>query len=169
MKYTFKYNLTPNDKFLSSLNFRRMSKTFYFDILFTVLAIGATIYTIVTGRFASFSIIRKLLLILCCILFPVIQPIILYIKSFNKNTIFDEFTLSFDDDYIYISAKNDKTQVKYSEVYNFIKFKNMIIIMYDSIHGQIMPDRIFNGKKEEFYQFVYNKIMLARENIKNNE
>ena len=46
----------------------------------------------------------------------------------------------------------------------------MIVLMYDSIHGQIMPERIFikDGKsiKNEFYEYVASKIRNAREKQK---
>ena len=37
----------------------------------------------------------------------------------------------------------------------------MIVIMYDSIHGQIMPNRIFENIKnnrDEFFDYVYVRI-----------
>ena len=169
MSYEFKIKLNSKDRFNSSMNFIRMSKVFYFNIFFTLLAIAITIYLIICKKFFNLSFIRRILLVLCCIIFPVIQPIILYIKLvLNKSEIAaQEITLKFDDEIIIISSNTEQTTVNYANVYNFIKFNNMIVLMYDSIHGQIIPDRYTREQKEDFFNFVSNKIKIAREKVKN--
>ena len=169
MSYEFKIKLNSKDRFNSSMNFIRMSKVFYFNIFFTLLAIAITIYLIICKKFFNLSFIRRILLVLCCIIFPVIQPIILYIKLvLNKSEIAaQEITLKFDDEIIIISSNTEQTTVNYANVYNFIKFNNMIVLMYDSIHGQIIPDRYTREQKEDFFNFVSNKIKMAREKVKN--
>ena len=74
--------------------------------------------------------------------------------------------MEFTDDRILISSLNEKTEVLYENVYNFIKYKNMIVVLYDSIHGQVMPNRIFDNNKDEFYEYVSSKIKYARERKK---
>lgn len=168
--YKFTLKITQDDLFKSSLNYVKHSRTFFFDLIFTFAAIIATLYTLFTGSFYELTNIKKFLLVFCCILFPVIQPVMLYIKSGNHaRRIKDlEVTLEFDDDKITVYSANEKSEVTYENVYNFIKYKNMVVIMYDSIHGQIMPDRIFDGNKDEFYNFVSEKIKHAREKQKEN-
>ena len=168
--YKFTIQITGDDLFQSSLNNVKHSRTFYFDIIFTFAAIIITVYTILTGSFFKLSSYKKILLVFCCFLFPVLQPILLYIKSLNHaNKIKDlKINLEFNDDGILISSSDEKTEVKYENVYNFIKYNNMIIIMYDAIHGQIMPNRVFNNNKDEFYNYVSKKIKDAREKQKEN-
>ena len=114
--------------------------------------------------------IKKVLLIFCCVLFPIIQPLMLYIKSGNHAKKLKDFeiTLEFDDKKVSVYSATEKSEVLYENIYNFIKYKDMIVIMYDSIHGQIMPDRIFNNNKEEFYNYVSEKIKDARKKQKEN-
>lgn len=168
--YKFTLKITQDDLFKSSLNYVKHSKTFLFDLIFTFAAIIATIYTILTGSFYELSNIKKVLLIFCCVLFPIIQPLMLYIKSGNhaKKLKDIEITLEFDDKKVSVYSATEKSEVLYENIYNFIKYKDMIVIMYDSIHGQIMPDRIFNNNKEEFYNYVSEKIKDARKKQKEN-
>ena len=42
----------------------------------------------------------------------------------------------------------------------------MIVIMYDSIHGQIIPNRVFDNNRDEFYDYVSERIKYAREKQK---
>lgn len=168
--YNLTIQLTHDDLFQSSINFTKHSKTFLFDIIFTVVAIIATTFTIFNGRFFELSDFKKILLLFCCILFPIIQPIILYIKSGNHSKKIKDLiiTMVFDDEKIIINSKDEKSEVKYENIYNFIKYKNMIVVMYDSIHGQIIPNRVFNNNREEFYNYVSKKIKDARNKQKEN-
>lgn len=168
--YNLTIQLTQDDLFQLSLNYTKHSKTFFFDIIFTVAAIIATLYTIFTGSFSALSDFKKILLIFCCILFPVVQPIMLYIKSGNHAKKIKDLiiTMIFDDEKVTINSANEKSEVRYENVYNFIKYKNMIVIMYDSIHGQIIPNRVFNNNRDEFYDFVSERIKDARKRQKEN-
>lgn len=166
--YKFTIKITQEDLFQSSLNFVKHSKTFLFDLIFTFAAIIITIYTIINGSFFALSDIKKVLLIFCCVLFPVIQPIMLYIKSgAHAKKIKDlSVTLQFDEDKIMVNSDTEKSEVLYENVYNFIKYKNMIVIMYDSVHGQIMPNRVFDNNRDEFYNYVSERINNARKKQK---
>ena len=169
MSYEYTIKLNSTDRLNSSMNFIRKSKTFYFDVLFTLISIVAIIYLIITKRFFTLGTVRKVLLMICCIIFPIIQPIILYLKSvLNKSKLSEsEITLKFTDEKIYISSSTENTTFDYANVYNFIKFEDMIVLMYDSIHGQIIPDRYTKDDKEDFFNFVVNKIKVNRDKVKN--
>ena len=162
--YKFTIKITQNDLFKSSLNYIKNSKTFFFDLIFTFVAICATIYSFYNNTYINQSIYKMYLLIFCCILFPIVQPLFIYIKSvIHAKKIKDmKVTIEFLEDKILLFSQNENTEVLYENVYNFIKFKNMIVIMYDSIHGQIIPDRYLNDKKDEFYNYVSEKIKYAR-------
>ena len=72
----------------------------------------------------------------------------------------------FDNDKIIVYSDKERSEVLYENVYNFIKYKDMIVIMYDSIHGQIIPNRVFNNNRDEFYDYVSERIKYAREKQK---
>ena len=162
MKYKITCKTDYKDKFNSSMNFLRYSKTFYFDAIFTIIALAALIYTFYSGIFFNFNTIRKILIIICPLVFPVIQPIVLYVKAISNSKNDKEVTLSFDDENIVVESGSESVTLKYINIYNFIKFKNMIVLMYDSIHGQIISDRFMNFDKEEFYKYVSERINYAR-------
>lgn len=168
--YKFNVQINKDDLFQSSLNFAKHSKTFLFDLIFTFVAIIITIYTIINKSFFELSDIKKILLIFCCVLFPIIQPIILYIKSAaHAKKIKDlSVTLQFDEDKIKVYSDKESNEVLYENVYNFVKYKNMIVIMYDSIHGQIIPNRVFDNNRDEFYKYVSERIKNARKRQKEN-
>lgn len=167
--YKFKFKINEIDIFNSSMNYKKKWINLIFDCFVTFTSLIIIIYSIVSGLIFKFSIFQVVMLIICFLLFPVIEPIIIYLKSIShaKKIKDIEINMEFSDEKVLLSTNNENTQVLYENVYNFIKYKNMIVIMYDPIHGQIMPNRIFDGKKEEFYDFVANKIKNAREIQKN--
>ena len=164
MKYVITIQTNYMDRFSSSINFVRSSKTFYFDILFTAASIVVLAFSIYTGAYFKYNLFRKILLSICPLIFTVIQPIILYIKSKLNTKSDNEVTLTFDINEIIIQSSDESVTLKYINIYNFIKFKNMIVIMYDSIHGQIIPDRFLNFDKNEFYKTISERINYARKN-----
>lgn len=167
--YKFKFKINEIDIFNSSMNYKKKWINLIFDCFVTFASLIIIIYSIVSGLIFKFSIFQVVMLIICFLLFPVIEPIIIYLKSIShaKKIKDIEINMEFTDEKVLLSTNNENSQVLYENVYNFIKYKNMIVIMYDPIHGQIMPNRIFDGKKEEFYDFVANKIKNARKIQKN--
>ncbi|MBP3200477.1 MAG: hypothetical protein J6M39_02365 [Lachnospiraceae bacterium] len=172
MMYSFNFKINEKDIFNSTMNYNKSRITYLFDIIFTLAAFIIIIYNLLNKTFSNFNIYYRLLLIFCALLFPVIQPILLYIKSLAHAKKLKDINIlmEFNEDSIKLSTNSENTEVLYENVYNFIKYKNMIVVMYDSIHGQIMPERIFikDGKsiKNEFYEYVASKIRNAREKQK---
>ena len=172
MMYSFKFKINEKDIFNSTMNYNKSRITYLFDIIFTLAAFIIILYNLINKTFSNFNIYYRLLLIFCALLFPVIQPILLYIKSLAHAKKLKDINIlmEFNEDSIKLSTNSENTEVLYENVYNFIKYKNMIVVMYDSIHGQIMPERIFmkDGKsiKNEFYEYVASKIRNAREKQK---
>lgn len=166
--YKFSFKINEKDIFNSTMNYNKSRATYFFDIIFTFVAFVIVVYNILNKTFSNFNIAYQILLIFCCILFPVINPALLYLKSLShaKKLKDVEITMEFTDEKIILSTNNETTEVPYENVYNFIKYRNMIVVMYDAIHGQIMPDRIFDGNKDEFYDYVASRIKYARDKQK---
>ena len=166
--YSFNFKITHKDLFDSSMNFNKSKFRFIFNLLFTFAFIALLVYSIYTKTFHLYDNLRKVLMIICVFLFPVIQPLMIYLKLYDRaNKLNDvDINMTFNDDEVLVSSKFETATIKYENIYNVFKYKNMIVIMYDSIHGQIMPDRIFNNNKEEFYYYLSKHILEARK-IKN--
>ena len=161
MLYNFKFTLNKNDLFYSSMkyNYNSISRII-FNLLFTCFFIAYFVYTIVNNLFVDLTLLYKVLIIFCILLFPVIEPLVIYIKiimrlSKNKET---ETILEFYDDK-YIVKKDGKTaDIEYSYIYGIKCYKKLVILFYNTIQGQLIPDRAFNNNKNEFYKFFIDKI-----------
>ena len=158
--YSFEFKITKKDFYDSSINSIIHSKLFLFDVLWTLISIGALLYFIITGKINDLNGGQIALLVLSSLLFFVIRPISLYIKVMLKPNKFFNNTIKmdFNDDEIILSNDTGHINLKYENLYKILNYKNMIVLMYDTIHGQIMPNHIFKSIKnnrDEFYDYVY--------------
>ena len=160
-KYNLKIHIGVNDLFNSSMNNLMHSKTHFINIIFTFSALILLIYLYLNNMIYNIGISRIILLALCIILFPIIQPLIIYIKlllNYNKYPLKDVELKVFDDKLL-ISNYEIKEEIKISDLNDVKKYNNMIVIMYDNIHGQIIPNEALNGIDiNEFYLYLKNKI-----------
>lgn len=161
--YSFEFKITKKDYFDSTINSIMSSKLFIFDIIFTLVSVLALLYFIITNNLKNLSATQIMLLVLCSLLFFVIRPIVLYIKVMLKHSKYfdNDIKMIFNDENIVVSNDSEKVELKYENLYKILNYKNMIVIMYDSIHGQIMPNRIFKSIKnnrDEFFDYVYIRI-----------
>ena len=160
MVYNFKFKLNKIDLFLSSIYYTYFSLGGIFSILFTIFSFVILIYTFVNNIFFNMSMQNRVLLIFCCLVFSVIQPLMIYIKvvkrfaKYNQN----EVNLEFYVDNFKVTIGKDSGEFNYDRIFKIKKYFNMIVIMYNAINGQIIPDRAFNNNKNEFYNFILEKI-----------
>lgn len=160
MVYNFKFKLNKKDLFLSSIYYTYFSIGGIFSILFTIFSIGILIYTFINNSFFNMSIQNRILLIFCCMVFSVIQPIMIYIKVIKRFRKYkqNEVNLEFYVDNFKITIGNESGEFNYNMIYKIKKYYSMVVLMYNAINGQIIPDRAFNNNKNEFYNFILEKI-----------
>ena len=161
--YSFEFKITKKDYYDSTINSIKSSKLFVFDIIFTLVSVLALLYFIITNNLKNLNAMQLTLLVLCSLLFFVIRPIVLYIKVMLKPNVYfnNVIKMVFNDENVVVSNNSEKVELKYENIYKILNYKNMIVIMYDSIHGQIMPNRIFESIKnnrDEFFDYVYVRI-----------
>ena len=160
-KYNLKIHIGVNDLFNSSMNNLIHSKTHFINIIFTFSALVLLVYLFLNNMIYNIGVSRIILLVICIVLFPIIQPLIIYIKlllNYNKFPLKDVEMKVYDDRLI-ISNYEIKEEILLSNLNDIKKYNNMIVIMYDNIHGQIIPNEALNGiDKNEFYNFINNRI-----------
>lgn len=161
MKYNFIFTLNEKDNFYSSMYYNYSSIfRLIFNLLFSLFFLGIFIYSIYNNLYASFTLLYKALIIICILLFTVIEPLVIYFKIVmklkkHKET---ETILEFYEDK-YIVRKDGKTaDVEYNYIYTVKKYKKLVILFYNTIQGQLIPDRAFQNNKEQFYNFILTKI-----------
>ena len=161
MLYNFKFTLNKYDLFYSSMKYSYSSLfRIIFNIVFTLFFIIYFIYVLLNNLFLNLTLAYKILIVFCILLFPIIEPLVIYIKILfrlmkNKET---ETELEFYEDK-YIVKKDSKTaDVEYKYIYCLRNYKRLVILFYNTIQGQLIPERVFDNNKNEFCEFIIDKI-----------
>ncbi|MCR5556939.1 MAG: YcxB family protein [Butyrivibrio sp.] len=153
-KYKYKSDVKASDLWLIAMRRTYKSPTGIVNIIFTVAMI------LLTLRFwgAASDIIRSLM-VLGCILFPVIQPLaVLGASARQLDDMPRNLELSFSDRGVLVTTGEKSESLPWKRIKNAIMQRNMIVIMSDDRHGYMLTNRVLGQEKEEFYNFLCDKI-----------
>ncbi|MBR6404480.1 MAG: YcxB family protein [Eubacterium sp.] len=154
MEYKYISDVKPKDLWYIAM--LRIYRSFIgiINVVFMVAMIMLTI------RFWSTSGgILKAFMIIGCMIFPVIQPLAIYGKSVKQlENLPNNLMLTFNDRGVLVECDGKCENIKWSRITNAIKQKNMIVVMSDGRHGYMLTDRMLGDKKEEFYEFLCEKL-----------
>ncbi len=99
------------------------------------------------------------LLVLCCIVYPVIQPVAIYrraskqVKALPANMVYE-----INDTGIHITVGEQKTHVTWNRVRGIRKEYKMIILALDGGRGYMLTDRMLGTQKGDFLDFLEAKV-----------
>ena len=154
MKYQFKMDISASELFQIT-----MSRT-YRSLAGTVNIIITVAMLILAFRFlGTANMFYRVLIIFGCLLFPVFHPLAIYGQSIKqKENMRSDVVLGFDDRGMHVDQGNKHEDIPWTRIPKVIKQNNMVIVMSDKLHGYMLTDRVLGGKKEEFYNYVLNRL-----------
>lgn len=98
------------------------------------------------------------LLVLCCVLYPVIQPIAIYMRASRQvKAIPKDMVYEIDDAGIHITVGNQKAHVTWNRVRGIRKEYGMTIIAIEGGKGYMLTDRTLGSQKAEFLEYLESK------------
>lgn len=154
MDYQFKVMVSPFDFFKMSIKKTYSSPIGVCNIVFSVAVIMLTIklYPTVESLF-------QFLLVLLCLIFPVFQPLSMYMMAKARVAgIKDGFWMNIDDTGILVSLNGKSEKINWRRVNGLIETKDMLIIKVDGGNGYFLTNRVLNEKREAFKAYVKEKI-----------
>lgn len=170
MKYNFKFKLSKIDIWQSSIYYTIFSVNGIFNVLFTLAAWAAGIYLLVSGKISVLSDMQKILIFFCAILFPIISPILIWLRVSAREKVNPqkEVELEIGDDGLNIIIEGKKGHLLWEQIYKIKKRPTMLLFMMDTLHGFILPKSVLgnNDKFDEVYQYSKEKHNEAREVLK---
>ena len=154
MKYKFTYQTTAFDFWQLFMYYTYGSMIGVCNIIFTVAMFLLTVKF--WGDVSNF--VRMLLIIACC-LFTVIQPIGIYIRVKKQVvTVPRDMEIGFDDRGIHVHTGKQSSDLKWNTIKRISKKPNMIIIFSTTTHGFVLTNRVLGKQKEDFYGYIVSKI-----------
>lgn len=154
MNFKFSYRTTSWDYFRLSMYYVYGSMIGICNIIFTVAMI---LLTFKMWNSAASSI--RIVLLLACVAFPIIQPISLYNRARKQAAAQKEnMQIAFDDMGMHITADEERADIEWKSIKRVSRKPGMIIVFSDATHGYLITDRMLGAQKNDFYQFIYSKI-----------
>ena len=154
MKYSYKCDVKASDLWKMAMGRTYKSIIGIVNVIFTLAMVLLTL-----KFFGTSSDLMRGLLLLGCVLFPVLQPLATYgmcVKQLEDMP--RDMELFFDESGMRVTTGGKSEDIRWKKIANAIKRKNMIVIMSDDRHGYMLTNRALGDEKEEFYDFLCNKI-----------
>lgn len=154
MKYRFENKVTAWDFWILSMYHIYHSTVGVCNIVFTVAMFA------LTYRFGGqVHDMLELLMVIGCILFPVLQPLAVYLRSKAQAAMLPKnLELTFSEKGLHVKVAEQTQDISWGKIVSVTKEINMIIVRSDASHGYIITNRMLGDKKAEFWAFVQSKI-----------
>lgn len=99
------------------------------------------------------------ILILCCILFPVIQPFLVYVRAVKQvEALPKNMIIEINATGVHITGDNQKAHVPWKRIRGVMKERGMVVIATEAGRGYMLTDKILGTQKEALLEFLETKI-----------
>lgn len=154
IKYRYTYKTTAFELWQLSMYYTYGSMVGVCNLIFTVAVIALT-----ATRWSTANGMWRLLLLFSCCLFPVIQPLLVYVKAARQAAgIRQETEVEFDDSGIHIKVGDQESDIGWKAIKRISKKPTMIVVFSDTTHGFVLTNRVLGKDREAFYDFAASKI-----------
>lgn len=94
-----------------------------------------------------------------CLLFPIIQPAAIYLRAVRQVAALPQnMKMSFDDHGMHIETSVKASDLKWEDIKSVTRNPHMIVIHSGGGHGFMLPVRMLDGKSEELFIFLNEKV-----------
>lgn len=154
MEFRFESKVTIGDIWKLSMRHIYGSMVGVCNVVFSIAIV------LLTYRFWNeISDFLKGLLVMMCIIFPIVQPIMIYFRAKKQiDSLPKDLVLTINETGIHVSGDNQKTHIVWNRVRGVIREKGMILLAIDSGRGYMLTDRVLGTQKDAFLEYVDSKV-----------
>ena len=153
MKFEFTYRNTAEDFFRFYMGNVYSQWTAVVNVVFTGALIGLTV-----SRWGSSGPLFRAVMVFGMLLFPVLQPLALYLRSVKSaEGIRPETTLRFDDSAMEIIVNEHRQRIPWKNFSAPVRRPGLVVIGPDGMHLYLLPDRVTGEQKEAVQAFLTEK------------
>lgn len=150
MRYHFVIDVTPFDFFKMSMKKTYRSLVGMCNIVFTVAAIALTV-----RFYFSVSDLVQLLLVIMCLIFPLIQPLGVYLRSKSLAARIPlGLTLDVGEGGITVSLADKSEKIEWKRVRGLIDNEDMLVLRVDGNNGYFLTNRVLGEERDSFIKYV---------------
>ena len=154
MKYSFLYKVSPHNLLiLSMVNIYRTMLS-VINVVFTVSMV------LVAVRFwSAANTLVRVLILFGILLFPVLQPLLIYLRSIRiVGRMPEDMVIGFDSDGITISSETRKSEIGYGSLKFINRLAGMIILYTRDGQGYILGREILGDSGKQLYEFLSQQL-----------
>jgi hypothetical protein len=153
MNYHFKVKTTASDLWQLSMYGTYGSMLGMTNVVFT-----AAMVLLAVRFFPGAHIVLKCLLILAILIFPVIQPFLVYLQAVKQaKNLTKEVDLGFDDEGMHVSIGQQKETIRWDAVKGITKKPTLLVIFSSAQHGYVLNNKVLGEQREAFYNYIISK------------
>lgn len=154
MEFRFESKISTWDIWKLSMN------NIYHSIVGVYNAIMAVAIIALTVKFWSdMGAFLRGVLVLCCILFPILQPLLIYRRAAKQvSSLPKDMVIEINETGLHITGEDQKSHVSWNRVKKIILERGMIILAIESGKGYMLTDKVLGTQKNELIEFLQTKI-----------
>ena len=151
--YQYRYKTTRGEYWKMSMYFIYHSMTGMVNLVFTAALIALT-----GAKWESSGTVFRICMVLGCCLFPILQPLAVYLSAGKLASGSGEDTeIRLDDVGIQVKVGNTYDKIPWRKMVRIAKLPGMAIIFTDPSHGYLLTDRVIGEDKATFYDWLMKK------------
>ncbi|MCR5409879.1 MAG: YcxB family protein [Lachnospiraceae bacterium] len=165
MTYKYQYRVKISDLWQASMYYAYSS---YLAVINIVCIISSIV--LIISLWETSPAWFQGFLILFLMLFTVIQPVAVYLRSKSQLAgKYPELTLIFDEKGISITADGEHQDKKWDDVLGIVKKPTILVLYMNDGKGYILRNSVLKDSKKEFYEFALKKISEHRTDHKSSQ
>ncbi|PXV91638.1 YcxB-like protein [Lachnotalea glycerini] len=153
MKYKYKYKNSTADFWQLSMYFIYGSMIGICNTIFT-----AAMILLAIRIWSDVSSFVRMLLALSIFLFPIFQPLGIYIRARKQAAASREIEISFDDGGIRVKSDQTISDLDWKSIKKVSKKPNMLVIFSTTTRGFILTNKVLGRQNNEFYHYLVSKM-----------
>ena len=166
MRYEYTYRNTPGDYWKFRMENYYRNWTAIVSIVFTL-----SILALAIARWNATNGLGKAILIILLLVFPLFQPLFIYMTSIrDAQSVQVDTTLSFDTTGMEIKGQKHVQRIPWKSFVPdekgggmAIGRKSMLVVVPDQVHAYLLPNRVFksDAEKKELLDFMIDQLKKA--------
>ena len=166
MRYEFTYRNTPGEYWKFRMENYYRNWTALVSVVFTL-----SILVLTLAKWNATNGLGKALMVIFLLVFPVFQPLYIYLISIrDAQAVQVDTTLSFDTTGMEIKVQKHLQRIPWKSFVPdekgggmVINRRSMLVVVPDRVHAYLLPNRIFesDSEKTELFDFVTDQLHAA--------